>query len=131
MSEQPRPCPLCGCGDLEQYGRSYAGGRVQSVIKCTQCGCDVRGIASAWDLGDPNKGIPDCRQRVLMLARGRVLEKWNRRVRQTCCVKTLREGSEAYVDEFKCGACGEEYFFQGKPEFCPWCGTMVIDDDCK
>lgn len=122
-----KPCPLCGSGDIRLYSVAYHSSGKQSVIKCRGCGCEVRAHSGRHDEGV--EGMPDQEATMLMLAKGRAREKWNRRAERTCRADLTEDRGEGHPwRTWECSACGGTYEdVNGRYERCPHCGARVVD----
>lgn len=158
MSEELRPCPLCGSTDIacfaEECGDDYDNvPTFRAVVGCRGCheeGCDSTydnepcfGIEAYFSANHPL--VKDCEdpwdiERVLV---HHMAEKWNRRVAPTCHM-----AHDHLTDTVFCDVCGERFdsvaqymamvpeglsVTEYKPEYkdaryCPRCGAKVVGE---
>lgn len=125
-----RECPLCGSGDIRLYSVAYHSSGKQSVIKCRGCGCEVRAHSGRHDEGV--EGMPDKESTMLMLAKGRVREKWNRRHERTCHavyeVVPYKNSPHLAERRLVCSSCGRALRMHNTYRYCPGCGARVVGE---
>lgn len=143
MSEELKPCPLCGSTNLKHYVTQARGGTMRGVVVCETCGCrlehytdHVHFIAEAYG-GDWKSANEYARED----ARIKVAQRWNRRVGRTCRPEVCDDGAGAWG--VYCSECG--YRFAGPhgnrevpehmatrrdimPRYCPSCGARVEEE---
>lgn len=112
MSEELKPCPLCG-GEAKAFFCEESG---TYDIQCQQCG-------ALPFLG--RKRGSDC-----FKSMDDVIAAWNRRAERTCRMEYNERWShdEYYPTEcYNCSECGH-MTYDGVPTFCPNCGAKVVDE---
>ncbi len=144
MSEDLKPCPLCGSTDIacfaEYDGDSYDNEPIyRAVVACLGCheeGCDPSydeepcfGIEAYFRADHPL--IKDCEdpsdcERVL---ERHMAERWNRRAERTCRMEYAGEvpPSVKYSCYF-CSECGSPIYNDMEPSYCLYCGAKVVSE---
>lgn len=154
MSEELKPCPLCGSTDIacfaEECGDDYDNvPTFRAVVACL--GCHEEGCDSTYD-DEPCFGIEayfradhplvsDCEDPwdIECVLERHMAERWNRRAERTCSPVVADDGAGAWG--VYCSECG--YRFAGPygkrevpehmatrrdimPRFCSNCGAKVV-----
>ena len=157
MSEELKPCPLCGSTNVacfaeydgDNWGNTPVYRAVVACLGCHEDGCDPGydedpcfGIEAYYTGDHPlirGKEDPEDCERVL---ERHMAERWNRRSERTCrmvncgsndtCVvnRELSNGNIVSM-EFgykQCSECGAYVFDCPTVRYCPNCGARVVDE---
>ena len=59
VSEELRPCPMCGSTRIKVYTTGSVQSFRRGVVKCLECGCRVSAVGGGWPLYKELGFIPD------------------------------------------------------------------------
>ena len=150
MSEELRPCPLCGSTDIACFAEECGDDHdnvptFRAVVGCRGCheeGCDPSydeepcfGIEAYYRADHPL--IKDCEdpsdcERVL---ERHMAERWNRRAERTCRVECYPPGYEDNLHYEVCSECGTILTASrpgdrhaARASYCPNCGAKAVGE---
>lgn len=109
MSEELKPCPLCG-GEVRIYRRTD--GQVDGIV-CDECLLTLEAVdvCPEWHTLDE------------------LVLRWNARAERTCRMTHVLLFEEYAVDGIECDECGwidVHDLDKPMPERCPGCGAKVV-----